>query len=123
MKGRYFMKYIKQFLIIIIVSCLGEILNRYIPLPIPASIYGLVIMLGLLMSKILKLEVVKEVADFLINIMPIMFIPASVGLITYWEQLKPILLPYVIITLLSTILVMISTGKVTDWILKLKEDK
>ena len=117
------MKYIKQFLIIIIVSCLGEILNRYIPLPIPASIYGLVIMLGLLMSKILKLEVVKEVADFLINIMPIMFIPASVGLITYWEQLKPILLPYVIITLLSTILVMISTGKVTDWILKLKEDK
>lgn len=117
------MKYIKQFIIILTVSCISELLNRFIPLPIPASIYGLVIMLVLLISKKLKVEMVKETAEFLINIMPIMFIPASVGLITYWEQLRPILLPVVIITLISTILVMLSTGKVTDWILNSKEDK
>jgi holin-like protein len=117
------MKYIRQFLIIIGVSCVGELLNYLIPLPIPASIYGLVIMLGLLISKKLKLKAIKETADFLINIMPIMFIPASVGLIAYWEQLQPFLIPVIVITVLSTIFVMIATGKITDFILKTKEDK
>ena len=117
------MKYIRQFLIIISVSCIGELLSYLIPLPVPASIYGLVIMLGLLISKKLKLEAVKETADFLIDIMPIMFIPASVGLIAYWKQLQPILIPVIVITVLSTILVMIATGKTADFILKTKEDK
>ena len=117
------MKYLKQFLIIVGVSCIGELLNYLLPLPIPASIYGLVIMLGLLVSKRLRLDAVKETADFLINIMPIMFIPASVGLIAYWEQLQPFLIPVIVITVISTILVMITTGKVTDWILMTKEDK
>lgn len=117
------MKYIRQFLIIISVSCIGELLNYMIPLPIPASIYGLVIMLGLLVSKKLKLEAVKETADFFINIMPVVFIPASVGLIAYWEQLQPFLIPVIVITVLSTILVMVAAGKTSDIILKTKEDK
>ena len=116
------MKYIKQFLIIALVSCIGEILNYFIPLPIPATIYGLVLMLGLLISKLLPLEAVKETADFLVNIMPIMFIPAAVGLITYWEKLKPIIIPILVITIVSTILVIGVTGKTTDMILKNKED-
>jgi len=117
------MKYLKQFLIIVGISCIGELLNHLIPLPIPASIYGLVLMLGLLVSKKLRLDAVKETADFLINIMPNMFIPASVGLIAYWKQLQPFLIPVIVITVLSTVLVMVSTGKVTDWMLKTKEDK
>ena len=55
--------------------------------------------------------------------MPIMFIPASVGLIAYWEQLQPFLLPVIVITVLSPIFVMIATGKTTEFILKAKEDK
>lgn len=117
------MKYIKQFLIIILVSCIGEILNYLIPLPIPASIYGLVIMLGLLISKTVKLEAVKETAEFLIDIMPIMFIPAAVGLMAYWEQLQPILIPVCVITVVSTFLVMIVTGKATDCVIGKKEEK
>lgn len=117
------MKYLRQFLIIISVSCIGELLNYLIPLPIPASIYGLVIMLGLLISKRLQLAAVKETADFLINIMPVIFIPASVGLIAYWEQLQPFLLPVIVISVVSTVLVMVATGKTTDVILRIKEDK
>ena len=80
------MKYLKQFLIIILVSCIGEILNYYIPLPIPASIYGLVLMLLLLCLKIIPLGAVKDGAEFLINIMPVMFIPAAVGLLEAWGK-------------------------------------
>lgn len=115
------MKYLKQFLIIIIVSCIGEVLNYYIPLPIPASIYGLIIMLLLLISKKIPLHAVKETAEFLINIMPVMFIPAAVGLIVYWKLLKQMLLPFCVITILSTILVFFVTGKVTDYVIKKKE--
>jgi len=122
-EGELDMKYIKQFLIIISVSFVGELLNHLIPLPIPASIYGLLIMLGLLVSKKLRLDAVKETADFLISIMAVLFLPGSVGLITHWEQLQSCFIPVVVITVLSTILVIITTGKVTDIVLKTKEDK
>lgn len=116
------MKYIKQFLIIIGVSCIGELLNYLIPLPIPASIYGLVIMLGLLISKKLRLEAVKETADFLIEIMPVLFIPAAAGLIVSWKELEAMLIPTLIITVLSTFLVILVTGKVTDILISKKGD-
>lgn len=117
------MKYVRQFLIIILVSCIGELLNHFIPLPIPASIYGLVLMLALLVCKILPLDAVKETAEFLVNIMPIMFIPAAVGLLAYWTELKEFLIPVCVISVVSTVLVMLSTGKITDFIMKRKGHK
>ena len=117
------MKYLKQFLIIILVSCIGEVLNYLIPLPIPATIYGLIIMLALLILKIIPLHAVKETAEFLIEIMPVMFIPAGVGLIVYWTQLKKILLPVCVIIIVSSILVMMVTGKVSDFLIRMKGAK
>lgn len=108
------MKYMKQFSIILAVTCVGEILKYFIPLPIPASIYGLVLMLVLLISGLVKLEDVNDVATFLIEIMPMMFIPAGVGLMTAWSKLQPVLLPVLFITFATTVLVMLVTGKVTD---------
>lgn len=113
------MKYMRQFGIILAVTCVGEILKYLIPLPIPASIYGIILMLILLMSGIVKEESVKDAAGFLIEIMPLMFIPAAVGLITSWNQLKGILIPVSFITVISTIAVMVVSGKVTEYVLKL----
>lgn len=117
------MKYLRQFLIILAVSCVGEILKYLLPLPIPASIYGLVIMLVLLLSKKLRLDSVKETAEFLVEIMPVMFIPAGVGLMVSWNQLADILVPVCIITVVSSVLVMIATGKTTDYLIRRKEKK
>ena len=78
------MKYLKQFGIILGLSLLGELLNYLIPLPVPASIYGLVLMFLCLHFKVIKLGDVKETAVFLIEIMPLMFIPAAVGLVNAW---------------------------------------
>ena len=82
------MKYLKQFLIILVISLIGEILNKLLPLPVPASIYGMVILFAGLLSGIIKLESVKEAGSFLIEIMPVMFIPAGVGLMSSWLNLK-----------------------------------
>ena len=116
------MKYMKQLGIIFAVTCIGEILKYVIPLPIPASIYGLVLMLVLLMSRIVMLEQVQDVADFLIEIMPMMFIPAAVGLLVSWTQLRAMLIPVIVITLVSTVVVMVVTGKVSDILTKERPD-
>lgn len=112
------MKYIKQFGIILTISFLGEILHYLIPLPIPASIYGMVLMLTGLQTKAISLDSVRETGKFLIEIMPMMFIPAAVGLLESWEVLQPIWIPVTVITVVSTILVMSVSGIVTQAVIK-----
>ena len=79
------MKYLRQLLLILLISFIGEILKCLIPLPIPASIYGMVILFACLMTGIIKLEQVKEAGKYLIEIMPVMFIPAAAGIINQWS--------------------------------------
>ena len=112
------MKYLKQFFIILAVSFAGEVLKYIIPLPIPASIYGLVIMLFLLGTKILSFECVRETGLFLVEIMPVMFIPAAVGLMDAWGELKPMLLSFSVITLFVTVLVMVCGGHAAQFIIR-----
>lgn len=114
------MKYLRQFGIIMCITLVGELLNFVLPLPVPASIYGLLLMLVLFMTGILKAEHVKETGMFLVEIMPIMFIPAGVGLLESWGVLKPMLLKVAIITVLSTVIVMVVSGRVTQYIAERK---
>ena len=113
------MKYLKQFGMILFISFLGEILRAVIPLPIPASIYGLVLMLTALLTGILPLEKVRDTGKFLIEIMPLMFIPAAVGLLDSWSVLRPLLLSVAAITVVSTVVVMVISGKVTQKIIRM----
>ena len=83
------MKFLRQFMIILLLSFLGEVLKMFIPLPIPASVYGLVLMLVCLMTGVLKTSQVKDAAFFLIEIMPVMFIPAAAG---FWGGILFLLL-------------------------------
>lgn len=117
------MKYIRQFLIILFVSFLGEVLKYVLPLPIPASIYGLVLMFAALMLGIIKLDSVRETGKFLIEIMPMMFIPAGVGLLESWGILKPVLVPLIVIVVVSTIVVMGVTGRVTQFVIRKEKRK
>lgn len=114
------MKYIQQLGIILTVTFAGEILKYIIPLPIPTSIYGLVLMLIALRTRIIPLKQVKEVGVFLLEIMPLMFIPAAVGLLSSWEALKNIFIPVILITVLTTIIVMVVTGRVTQFMIGLE---
>ena len=116
------MKFIKQFSIILLITFLGELLHILIPLPIPASVYGLVLMLIALRSGLVKVEHVKETAVFLIEIMPVMFIPAGAGLLESWGVLQPIWL-VCIITVATTVIVMAVTGRVTQAIIRAEKKK
>ena len=115
------MKYLRQLIIILGITFIGEILNYYLPLPIPASIYGLVLMLLLLCTGVLKVSSVKETSQFLLETMPLMFVPAAASVVREWGIIKPILIPTVVMIVVVTVIVMAVTGIVTQGIINFKE--
>lgn len=117
------MKYLIQLTIILGVSFLGEILNALIPLPIPASIYGMVIMFAGLCTGVIPLDKVRETGRFFVGIMPVMFIPAAVGLMDSWNTLQNMLLPVIVIMVVSLFAVMAAAGHATQAALRRKEER
>ena len=115
------MKFLKQFVIILCISFLGELFHYLIPLPVPASIYGILLMLLCLHFKLFRADEVRKTGIFLIEIMPVMFIPAGVGLMESWGELKAVLVPVLVITLVSTIVVMVVSGRVTQAVIRLEK--
>lgn len=112
------MKYIRQFAIIALISLAGEILNHVLPFPVPSSIYGILILLVLLSCGMLKVSQIKDVSSFLIEIMPVMFIPAAVGLMESFNLLLPSLAAYAVIIVVSTVAVMGVSGLVTQAVIR-----
>lgn len=112
------MKFIKQLAVILTISLIAELMEYLIPLPVAASMYGLVLMLVGLMTKIIPLEKVEGAADFLVGILPIMFIPPTVGIMTSVDALKEMLVPLCVISVVSTILIMAVTGRVSQGIIR-----
>lgn len=116
------MRFIKQLGVILSISFIAEVMEYYIPLPVAASMYGLVIMLAGLLSGVITLNQVEDAADFLVEIMPVLFIPPTVGIITSVGEMKQMLVPLCVISVVSTLLVMVVTGRVSQWIIR-KENR
>lgn len=117
------MKYLKQFGIILLLSFIGEILHELLPLPVPASIYGIVLLFLCLEFRVIPASAVKEASSFLIEIMPVMFIPAAVGLIDSWETIRGELVSYAVITAVSTVAVMAVSGRAVQAVMKRSKAK
>lgn len=112
-----------QFGIIAIFTFIGEVLNYLLPLTIPSSIYGLLLLFAALCTKVIKLEHVENAADFLLTIMPIMFVPATVNLMTVWPVLKSNLLGLLVTSIVSTIIVMALTGTIAQKLIQRRNQK
>lgn len=112
------MKYVIQFLIIIAFSFVGELLHFLLPLPIPASIYGIVLLFVALETRIVKERHIREVSGFLIAVMPVMFIPAAVGLMDSWGAIGSRWLQYVTVMVVTTFVVMAIAGYATQYLVR-----
>ena len=117
------MKYLSQFLIIMGFTLLGEALQRLIPLPIPASVYGLTLLFLALCLKIVKVEQVKETGGFLTSILPILFVSPAVGIVEDWGLIADRLVPIVLILVGSTIASFGISGRIAQAILKKEGEK
>ena len=81
----------------------------------------MVLLFAALELRIIKLESICETSRFLIEIMPLMFVPAGVGLLSSWGVLKPVCVPIMAIVLISTIIVMAVSGKVTQGVIRMEK--
>ena len=109
--------------IIVLFSFLGEVCRAVIPFPIPASIYGMVLMLAALALKIVRVEQVKDAGTFLVSFFPVLFIAPTVNLISCWDDIKNDLLPLVIIIAVTTVLTFAVSGLVAQRISRAKGGK
>jgi len=117
------MKYMSQFAIILLATFAGQLLNTLIPLPVPAAIWGMVLLFAALASGILKLEQVEVTADFLSGLMMLIFVPFGVNLMTSYNQLAGSILKIVLVIVLSTFVCFFVTGKTADFIIGRREGK
>ena len=117
------MKYVKQFFVICAFAFLGEILSWLIPLPIPATVWGMLLLFAALACGLIRLDQVENTADFFLSIMPMLFIPYAVGLMDSYRILAEHALPILAITVLSFFLCFTVTGKTADYIIALSDRK
>lgn len=116
------MKYLSQIGIIFLFSLLGELCRFLIPMPIPASIYGMVLLFAALALKILPLHAVRESGSFLSSCLPVLFVAPVVSLLDCWEQLKGSVWAVALILAVTTLVTFGVSGLVTGWMMK-KEEK
>lgn len=112
------MKFAKEAGIIMAMTFMGEALNHFLPFPIPAGVYGLFILLLCLCAGWIRLDQVETTGNFLLDVMPMMFIPAAVGLMESYGDFKDQLLPLIVMVVASTIIVMGVTGLVAQGIIR-----
>ena len=112
-----------QLAIIFGISFVGELLNALLPLPVPASVYGLVILFVLLCTKIVKLEQVEKVSDYLMAIMPLFFIEPTVGIMNSYGLVKGNIIALFVACFLSYAAVVAVTGLVSQSIIRRKKKK
>ena len=108
------MKYLSQFLIIMTISLLGEALSILIPMTIPGSVYGILLLFAALCLKIVKVEQVKEVGGFLSSIMPVLFVPPVVGVLENWAIIQDSAVLIVLIAAVTTATTFFISGGVTQ---------
>lgn len=112
------MQYVKQFLIILIFSLVGQALETLLPLPIPASVYGLVLLLIALLVGLVKLEKVKQTADFLAAVMPVLLVAPAVRVLEYWGIIAPNAGAILIISVFTTGAIFAISGLITKWLMR-----
>ena len=112
------MKYLPQILIILGFTAIGELLSYLIPLPVPAAIYGLVLLFIALWTGLVKPAQVKEVSSFLISILTVFFVAPAVRILEYWGVIGPFAVQIIVICVLSTYLVFAVSALVTQRLMK-----
>lgn len=91
-----------QTAVLLLICLLGEILSQLSPIPFPAGVISMILLLVLLISGIIKLHHIEDIGDFLLKNMAFFFIPAGVSIIEHIPVLKPVILPFLAVCLIST---------------------
>lgn len=104
------MKIIIQIAIIFSICWVSQIVEALLPIAFPASVIGMVLLLILLLTRVLRVDHIREKSDFLLSNMAFFFIPAGVSIISYFDILASSLLPFLVVCVVSTVLTFVVTA-------------
>ena len=100
---------VRSLVILYIILLLGNLISHYIPLGIPGSIWGLLLLFLGLTTRIIRLEWIYLGSSLLIRYMAVLFVPVSIGIIKYCDllvsQWKILLIPNILSTFLTLFII------------------
>lgn len=117
------MSVMTQICVLFAICLAGEAVSAVLPIPMPASVLSMVILLILLGLRLLKPKQLQAESDFLLNNMALFFVPANVGILRYKDAVLSNFWPIFLISLLTTPLVFFVTGHVVQLTMKLLRRK
>lgn len=112
------MKLFREIMLIFGIYYIGEVLAILLHLPIPGNLVGMLILFLLLCLKVIKLDQVSTISDFLLSHLSFFFIPAGVGLMTTYVLLVDVWVQILILCLVTTLITMGITGKSVQFMMK-----
>jgi holin-like protein len=115
------MRYIIQFAIILALCVIGDLLHDYLHLPIPGNVLGMVLLLILLLTGVIKLTMIEDVSNFMLKHLSFFFIPAAVGLITCFTILEGKWTALMFISVVSTFIIAVVTGMTVQILMKRRQ--
>ncbi|MFU7514924.1 CidA/LrgA family protein [Clostridium sp. HCS.1] len=117
------MKIFREAIIILGIYLVGELISKGFSLPLPGNIIGMIILLVLLFAKVIKVEKIESISTFFLDHLSFFFIPAGVGLISSFSSIKDSLIYILLLCLITTAIVVISTGTIVQYVIRIKEKK
>ena len=108
------MKYLYQAGIIFLFTFSGEALAKLVPFPIPAAIWGLLLLFLALCARLIRVEQIRECSGFLMALLPVLFVAPTVNLMEQARALLGSLPAVIVIILVSTFLALLVSGRVTQ---------
>ena len=105
-----FLKYLRQLLIILGTYFIGQVIQAVFSLPVPGSVIGLLLLFFALHTGILKVHMIEEVCDFLLNHMAFLLVTAGVGLMTSFGLIRGKLAAFLAVIILSTAIIWLITA-------------
>jgi len=117
------LKLFREALIIFGIYLLGELLSSFLYLPIPGNILGMVILFILLCTKVVKVDNISNVTNFLLDHLAFFFIPAGVGLMTSIGIIKSTWWQLLVVCISTTIIIIGVTGIIVQIISRRTKEK
>lgn len=105
----------------IIFGCLalGELVVYLTGTKLPSSIIGMIVLTCLLKFRIIRLEKIQKISDFLVSNIGFFFVPPGIALVLYLDIIKDEFWPILVSAFVSTILVLAVTG----WVYQISDKK
>ena len=113
------MRLSRQFLLVLLIGFSGEFINALFNTPVPGNVIAMILLLIMLLTGIIKVKIIEQVANFMLNHLALFFIPPGVSLINHLELLKNDLFAILTIVVVSTVVIMVVTG----WTLQLLKER